>query len=155
MTDVTAEWIAKTFESVKNWGRWGDDDQMGALHYITPARRARAAATVRDGVTVSCALDFPVVPSLENPIPAQHHMLVAGDALGSTGGDLETALDYIGISFHGMATSHIDAVSTTRSFASSKMRSAPQSPICWSGFENRRMKFHPIAFGSKLDFTAK
>jgi len=43
-------------------------------------------------------------------MPAQHHMLVAGDALGSTGGDLETALDYIGISFHGMATSHIDAL---------------------------------------------
>ena len=83
---------------------------MGALHYITPERRARAARTVRDGVTVSCSLDFPVVPSVENPMPAQHHMLVAGDALGATGGDLETALDYIGISFHGMATSHIDAL---------------------------------------------
>jgi kynurenine formamidase len=110
MSDVTADWIAATFESVKNWGRWGADDQMGALHYITAERRARAAATVRDGVTVSCALDFPVLPSIENPTPAQHHMLVAGDALGSTGGDLETALDYIGISFHGMATSHIDAL---------------------------------------------
>jgi kynurenine formamidase len=108
--EITTDWCRKTFESVKNWGRWGDDDQMGALHYITPQRRARAAATVRDGVSISCSLDFPVVPSIENPTPAQHHMLVAGDALGSTGGDLETALDYIGISFHGMATSHIDAL---------------------------------------------
>ena len=83
MTDVTAEWVANTFEAVKNWGRWGADDQMGALHYITAQRRARAAATVRDGVTVSCALDFPVVPSIENPVPAQHHMLVAGDALAT------------------------------------------------------------------------
>jgi len=108
--EITADWCRKTFESVKNWGRWGADDQMGALHYITPERRARAARTVRDGVTVSCSLDFPVMPSVENPVPAQHHMLVAGDALGMIGGDLETALDYIGISFHGMATSHIDAL---------------------------------------------
>jgi len=108
--EITAEWCRTTFESVKNWGRWGADDQRGALNFITPERRARAARTVRDGVTVSCSLDFPVVPSVENPMPAQHHMLVAGDALGSTGGDLETALDYIGISFHGMATSHIDAL---------------------------------------------
>jgi hypothetical protein len=41
---VTADWCRKTFESVKNWGRWGADDQRGALHYITPERpRARGA----------------------------------------------------------------------------------------------------------------
>jgi kynurenine formamidase len=110
LSDIDADWLAKTFESVKNWGRWGADDQMGALHYITPERRARAARAVRDGLTISCSLDFPVVPSVENPMPAQHHMLVAGDALGAIGGDLEIALDFIGISFHGMATSHIDAL---------------------------------------------
>ena len=108
--DVTAEWCAKTFEAVKNWGRWGADDQMGALHYITPERRARAARTVRDGVTVSCSLDFPVVPSVENPTPALHHMVIAGDACTTLGGGLETALDFIGVAFHGMATSHIDAL---------------------------------------------
>ncbi len=108
--EITADWCLETFESVKNWGRWGPDDQMGALNYITPERRARAARTVRDGVTVSCSLDFPVVPSVENPVPARHHMLVAGDALDAMGGDLEASLDYIGISFHGMATSHIDAL---------------------------------------------
>jgi len=111
VSDVTAEWLAKTFEAVKNWGRWGADDQAGALNYITAAVRARAARTVVDGHAVSCALDFPVVPSVENPIPAQHHMLVAGDAPWASGvAGLETALDYIGISFHGMATSHIDAL---------------------------------------------
>ncbi len=41
--EITADWCRKTFESVKNWGRWGDDDQRGALHYITPERRARRA----------------------------------------------------------------------------------------------------------------
>ncbi len=108
--EITADWCRKTFESVKNWGRWGADDQRGALHYITPELRARAARTVRDGVTVSCSLDFPVVPSVENPMPALHHMVVAGDACTTLGAGLETALDFIGISFHGMATSHIDAL---------------------------------------------
>src|SRR5439155_15148194 len=76
----------------------------------TSSRPSDARAPRAPCATVSCSLDFPVVPSVENPMPAQHHMLVAGDALGSTGGDLETALDYIGISFHGMATSQIDAL---------------------------------------------
>jgi kynurenine formamidase len=61
-------------------------------------------------VTVSCSLDFPVVPSIENPTPALHHMIVAGDACTTLGGGLETALDFIGVAFHGMATSHIDAL---------------------------------------------
>ena len=38
--------------SLSNWGRWGDDDQLGCLNLITPATRKQAAALVRDGVTV-------------------------------------------------------------------------------------------------------
>ncbi|MCA9512395.1 MAG: cyclase family protein [Myxococcota bacterium] len=108
---VTAEWLEKTFEQVKNWGRWGDDDQAGALNFITPAKRAAAAALAREGVAVSCALDFPVAPAADNPHPALHHMVVAGDACTVSGmGGLETSMDFIGIAFHGMATSHIDAL---------------------------------------------
>ncbi len=111
LVEVTAEWMAGTFEAVKNWGRWGKDDEAGALNFITDAVRLRAARTVTEGRVVSCALDFPVAPSIENPVPAQHHMLMAGDVAGASGvTGLETALDYIGISFHGMATSHIDAL---------------------------------------------
>ena len=42
-------------ETLSNWGRWGDDDQLGALNLITPEVTAAAAATVRSGRTVSCA----------------------------------------------------------------------------------------------------
>ena len=34
-------------ETLSNWGRWGDDDQLGALNLITPEVTAAAAATVR------------------------------------------------------------------------------------------------------------
>jgi kynurenine formamidase len=103
--------LERIFESVKNWGRWGAEDERGALGFIDDAKRARAAALVRDGVAVSCSLEFPVTPGPDNPTPAQHHMVMAGDAPEGSGVPyLETALDYIGISFHGMATSHIDAL---------------------------------------------
>ncbi len=108
---VTTRSLDQLFESVKNWGRWGPDDERGALNYITPARRAEAAKLVRDGEAVSCALELPTTPGPGNPSPAQHHMVMAGDAPEGSGvPHLETALDYIGVACHGMATSHIDAL---------------------------------------------
>ncbi|MEJ2131484.1 MAG: cyclase family protein [Gammaproteobacteria bacterium] len=99
------------FESVKNWGKWGPEDERGALNYITPEMTARAAALVQDGTTVSCALEFPTRPAPDNPRPAQHMMVVAGDACTSTGvPGMEAAMDFIGVAFHGMAVSHIDAL---------------------------------------------
>ena len=108
---VTAEYMARIFEEVKNWGKWGSDDERGALNYITEKKRAAAAALIRDGVQVSCALDFPVDPSPDNPHPALHMMVVAGDACCTPGAPgLQMSMDFIGISYHGMASSHIDAL---------------------------------------------
>jgi len=104
------EWMEKVFEATRNWRRWGADDEAGALNFITPERRRAAAALVRDGVAVSCARELPVEPSIENPRPAQHHMLVAGDAAESVMPGFGATMDYIGVAFHGMATSHIDAL---------------------------------------------
>ena len=33
----------------RNWGRWGNDDQMGAINMITPEKRLAATATVKSG----------------------------------------------------------------------------------------------------------
>jgi len=108
---VTSEWMERVFEQVKNWGRWGPDDQRGALNYITPELRTAAARLVRDGTTVSCALDLAVEPAADNPTPAQHMMVAAGDARGSLDfGGLEMSLDYFGVACHGAAISHIDAL---------------------------------------------
>jgi kynurenine formamidase len=106
----TTEWMRATFEATKRWGQWGAEDEAGALHFITPARRAAAAALVRDGHAVSLARELPVEPSVENPRPAQHHMLAAGDVADSFVRGMGATMDYIGVAFHGMATSHIDAL---------------------------------------------
>lgn len=101
-TDVDA--IA---EQVRNWGRWGDDDERGALNLITDAKRAQAAALVQEGVVVSCALELPVRPGPDNANPVQHHITRGGDAQG---GGFGGSADYFAIAPHGYATTHLDAL---------------------------------------------
>jgi kynurenine formamidase len=108
---ASAERMRDIFEKVKNWGRWGSEDERGALNLITAEKRAAAAALVRSGETVSCARELPVTPSPENPTPALHFMARAGDACAIEGtGGLEACMDFVGVAFHGMAVSHIDAL---------------------------------------------
>jgi kynurenine formamidase len=106
----TPERMRKVYEQVKNWGRWGDEDEMGALNLITPDKRREGAACVVSGESVSCSLELPVRPSVENPHPALHMMIQGGDDCLIPGLDFETVMDFVGVAFHGMATSHIDAL---------------------------------------------
>jgi kynurenine formamidase len=41
-----------------NWGRWGPDDELGTLNFITPERAAAGAREVRDGRVFSLAIPF-------------------------------------------------------------------------------------------------
>ncbi|RMH68808.1 MAG: cyclase family protein [Actinomyces sp.] len=45
-------------DEVRNWGRWGDDDRLGTLNLVTDEVVAAAAATVRSGRRVSCAIEL-------------------------------------------------------------------------------------------------
>jgi kynurenine formamidase len=48
--------IAELAARVRNWGRWGDDDQLGTLNLIDDAARRRGVAAVRDGRALSLAM---------------------------------------------------------------------------------------------------
>ena len=37
------------WKQLSNWGRWGKDDQLGALNLITPAKRQQAFAEYQGG----------------------------------------------------------------------------------------------------------
>src|SRR5690349_24487126 len=52
-TKYTTAQIAELMEQISNWGRWGKDDQRGALNFITNEKRAAAAGLVKTGETVS------------------------------------------------------------------------------------------------------
>ena len=42
----TTEELDGMFEALKNWGRWGTDDQRGALNHLTDAHRAAAVLSL-------------------------------------------------------------------------------------------------------------
>ena len=105
---MSAEELEAKFEELSNWGRWGPDDELGALNLITPERRAAAAALVADGVAVSCSLSLPTRPAPDNPTPVRHAMLAAGDL--AVAGGLQGSTDYFSIAPHGTATTHLDAL---------------------------------------------
>ena len=92
-------------EDRRNWGRWGDKGGAGAMNLITPEKRLAAAALVKAGRTVSLSRPWAVEPSLENARPALHYMTVSERSPG--GG---AATDFYGVSYHGTATTHIDAL---------------------------------------------
>ena len=52
-TNVAAanEQTENAFAYRRNWGRWGANDQMGAVNLITPPKRAAAARLVKTGRT--------------------------------------------------------------------------------------------------------
>lgn len=45
-------------DKYKNWGRWGDDDQLGTLNYITPQKIVDASGLVKQGKVLSLAIPF-------------------------------------------------------------------------------------------------
>lgn len=45
-------------QQYKNWGKWGANDQLGTLNYITPEKVIDAAKLVKQGKTFSLAIPF-------------------------------------------------------------------------------------------------
>ena len=43
----------------RNWGRWGPDDQVGAVNMVTNEKRLAAAQLVKIGLAVSLSRSFP------------------------------------------------------------------------------------------------
>lgn len=60
----------------KYWGRWGVDDERGALNRITQESIMRAVGSVQDGQAVSLAVDMVAGsgPHFKGRSPMQHFM---------------------------------------------------------------------------------
>jgi len=94
---VTKDQYERWKQELSNWGRWGKDDQLGAMNLITPAKRKQAAALVKEGAAVSLASDADAEKSVDNPNPYEHRMMGIG-------------ADYIGVAMHGWAHTHLDSL---------------------------------------------
>lgn len=111
LPEVTKALCDELWQEVCNWGRWGKDDQAGALNLIDATKRSQAAALVETGEVVGIGNPWPVDPGPHNMWPAEHYMIRAGDDCDYPGvPDLSVALDYIGVQAHGVACAHIDAL---------------------------------------------
>ena len=80
----------------RNWGRWGDDDQKGAVNLITPEKSAAAAGLVRNGRRVSMSRVF----------EPEQHFIRKSPRPGGAG----AVVDYYGFIYHGQTITHIDAL---------------------------------------------
>ncbi len=101
--DVTATMIDNWMSELSNWGRWGDDDQLGALNLITPEKRIAAARLVRTGVSVSLAHNYSVDSSLGSPRPFDQEI----STLDTPG---EYVMERVSFSYHGNILSHLDSL---------------------------------------------
>src|ERR1700747_1333203 len=55
---LTMEDIRAAAERLKNWGKWGSDDEIGTLNYTSPEDIVAAAQLVKKGKVISLALNF-------------------------------------------------------------------------------------------------
>jgi kynurenine formamidase len=106
--DVSTDQFDSLFREVSNWGRWGDQDQQGALHHLTPERIVAAVRLVRDGLSVTLSRPLATEPAVSNPEPADHRMTMLTDTdIGS--GSLRFTKDYVGADYHNEGHTHVDA----------------------------------------------
>jgi len=93
----------RAMKELSNWGRWGDDDQLGAANLITPAKRKQALALAKEGLTISLAHDVVQEKAVDAPNILER---VLGN-VGPTG--TTDRYQYTG-TYHGVIHSHLDAV---------------------------------------------
>jgi kynurenine formamidase len=97
------------FDRVSNWGRWGPEDERGALNYLTAERVAAAAGLVQSGETISLSRSLNTKRETDNPEPAEHRMTLLCDVdVGA--GSVGFSKDYVGVDYHNDSHSHIDAI---------------------------------------------
>jgi kynurenine formamidase len=101
--DLTDAELEAMFRRCSNAGRWGRDDELGTLNYITPQKRVAAAALVKGGEVVSVGRDLSTRQSKTNGQPVVH-MMTYSDAKSPSCGD------YFTIAPHGMVVTHMDAL---------------------------------------------
>jgi hypothetical protein len=93
----------RAMKELSNWGRWGNDDELGAANLITPAKRKQALALATEGVPISLAHDV-----------VQEHAADAPNILERTLGPVNPSgtadrYQYTG-TYHGIVHSHLDSL---------------------------------------------
>lgn len=100
---MSDEELVELYNRVSNLGRWGENDELGTLNYISPDKRTAAAALVHEGRVVSVGRDLATTPDALTGESVEHRILFVSPT--ATFAD-----DYVGINPHGYTITHLDAV---------------------------------------------
>lgn len=95
---ATAEEFDAMFQQIKNWNRWGANDQLGSVNLITEAKRKDALKLARSGLTVSLVHNPLTDKADDNASPFEHTM------------NAGFTTDTYRVSYHGYSHSHLDAL---------------------------------------------
>ncbi len=97
---MNAPAVEELIRNVSNWGRFGEDDELGTANLITPEKRLQAARCVRSGEALSLAVDFePDTPQFK-----ASYRLNPQRSMVATGTDVKTGRQSAyGIEGHGFA----------------------------------------------------
>ena len=79
MAEKTADKQPKPFTELlknapKNWGKWGPDDELGSINYLTPAEAVRAARSIKSGKAFTLGVPLgrkegdPIYPGRSQPV---------------------------------------------------------------------------------------
>ncbi len=99
---ATQEQFKEWMTDLSNWGRWGEDDQIGAANLITPAKRLQAAALIQTGEAVSLGHDVADDLGSDPNRPFGLNMIISFDP--------DRIRDRLDIDYHGGFFTHLDAV---------------------------------------------
>ncbi|HVX21684.1 MAG TPA: cyclase family protein [Acidimicrobiales bacterium] len=110
------EVVLEYFTSLSNVGRWGPDDELGTMNFVTPAKVVEAARLVVSGRVVSVGQDLDTEPSAKNRNkPVELTMM----AKGTGPGEPPACAERIAYLPHGPQVTHLDSV--THVFFEGKM----------------------------------
>ena len=93
----------RAMTELSNWGRWGEDDELGAANHITPEKRRLAAALVTEGISVSLSHNVNQEPAVDASAVLNREVL----RVTPTGAS--DRYQYSG-SYHGTIHSHLDSL---------------------------------------------
>lgn len=122
MTIPSADEVHGYFESLSNWGRWGKEDCLGTLNFVTPEITVAAACEVQVGPSISCL--WPITNQhQEGDVfgTPQRFMLNHGQGLSDSDRVIPPhrrpgergfgASEFVGFVFHRLNITHLDALS--------------------------------------------
>ena len=100
---LTKKDIDAMMTSLSNWGRWGKEDELGALNLITPSKRKQTATLVKEGLTISLAHNTIKTKEEDSP-PFEHRMVETG------ANSQVSSADVYSVQYHGYTQTHLDAL---------------------------------------------